>query len=259
MVVVHGHLDNGGPLDLVDLRTQAVSRLLTGPFYFKQLDKEENEVEVYADPRFSPDGKSLVFAVHSNRDGDGNDAVMGSGPLAVMDLATRKVRILKSTEKIDQYPCYTNSPRWSPNGKRILFACEDGSLLTDAAGTSLTELNLAIDKDGDAVAVNWVGDNCILFFGTKVRPAPGPDLPEDLHLFNLKTSKTLSQRQIFSAPFESLNSLSEATDRAILRRYFTGTPGVILETSGSTWKFPSDTPVHLLDGWKQNEIPSDCR
>jgi len=257
MVVVRGHLQNGGPLDLVNLHTQTVSRLLTRPFYFRQLDK--GEVEVYADPHFSPDGKSVVFAVHSNQPGDGNDAIDGSGPLAVMDLATRKVKVLKATEKIDQYPCYTNSPKWSPDGKMILFACEVGAFLTDATGTSLKAVSIEADKEGDTVAVNWVGDNCILIFEFKDGPVPGPDRWEDLRLYNLKTSKTLSQRQVFSVPFESLNSLSEATDRTILRRYFTGAHGVILETSGSTWKFPSDVPIHLLDGWKQNEVPWDCR
>ena len=138
----------GGVLDLVHVETGERSRLVSGPVYFKHLPRGEKEV--YADPRFSPDGKHVVFAIHVNSPGDGNDAMGATGPIAIVDTSSRHVQILKSTTKIDgeaEGPCFSNTPIWSSNSKWILFSCEDGAFLTDASGKTLRPMKIGSDEE----------------------------------------------------------------------------------------------------------------
>jgi Tol biopolymer transport system component len=99
LVTVSATTRYGGVLDLVNTGTGVRSRLVSGPVYFKHLPRGEREV--YADPRFSPDGKHVAFAVHVNSPGDGNDAMDAAGPIAVVDISSREVQILKSTTNIE--------------------------------------------------------------------------------------------------------------------------------------------------------------
>jgi hypothetical protein len=99
LVIVAATTRYGGVLDLEDIGSGVRSRLVSGPVYFKHLPRGEKEV--YADPRFSADGKQVVFAVHVNSPGDGNDAMDAAGPIAIVDIASRQVQILKSTTNID--------------------------------------------------------------------------------------------------------------------------------------------------------------
>lgn len=74
-------------------------------------------------PEWSPDGQRIAFA--SNRDGDSE--------IFIMDEGTRNIRQLTHNR------CYDGRPRWSPDGKWILYEtdCEGGDwdlYLIDADG-----------------------------------------------------------------------------------------------------------------------------
>src|SRR5271157_4255731 len=159
-VTVSPDTPNGGNLSLVDLRSRTQTRLTNGNLYFRHLNK--GETEVYADLKFSPDGKRVVFGIHGNVNNDANDADENSGPFAVYDIASHTIRILKSTTNIvEQGACSEWNPMWSPDGKWILFNCEDGAFITDAQGTTLRDLKLGTDKEALTSAVSWVGNGCV--------------------------------------------------------------------------------------------------
>lgn len=110
LVTVAHDTATGGNMSLLNLQTHKWARLTSGNLYFKASELDKSEKEVYDDPQFSPDHRSLAFAIHTDNPGDGNDAISDSGPIAVMDLLSHKVRVLKSTENIDgQGPCFANS------------------------------------------------------------------------------------------------------------------------------------------------------
>jgi Tol biopolymer transport system component len=164
IVVVAPNTATGGSLSLLDLQTHRQTRLTSGNLYFKASELDKGETEVYDDPQFSPDRRSLAFAIHTDNPGDGNDAINDSGPIAVMYLNSRRVRVLKATENIDgEGFCFANSPMWSPDGKWILFNCENGAFVTDAQGISLRDLKLGTDEDALTSAVSWVGNRCVLY------------------------------------------------------------------------------------------------
>ena len=254
----------GGSLSLLNLQTHTQTRLTTGHLYFQAKDLNKGETEVYDDPQFSPDGRSLAFAIHTDNPGDGNDAVMDSGPIAVMDLATRKVRVLHSTTKIDgQGPCFANDPMWSPDGKWILFNCEDGAFITDAQGAELRGLKWGTDRDASSYAVSWVGNGCVLY-ARVVDAAPGVhyyDAAEAL-LFNWHTGKSQSPKPLPGFAKRSVAGLQEASPSAVIRRT---DKELAIETDEKTWSFPesmwtrSKPPAaHLLESWPSDHIPTGC-
>ncbi len=86
-----------------------------------QLERLTNSVEFESDPRFSPDGKHVVFSIE---DTCGNPAPAGSawGPapsdLALLELSTGKIRRLHATPWSEKQPCF------SPDGLRLLFVSD---------------------------------------------------------------------------------------------------------------------------------------
>ena len=152
-----GALPLGGHLYLLDLKTRKVQRL-TGRSAF-------TKGEVYADPDFSPDGTSIVFAIHAKPSGPRSNA---TGPLATMDIRARKIGILDSTRNFGGLDAvYLEHPRWSPDGTRILFDAEGTFVIADATGKSkkeMTEAAAATPNDERAVSSRgWLGPGCVLF------------------------------------------------------------------------------------------------
>lgn len=263
LVTVAPDTETGGNLSLIDLKTHVWTKLTDGHLYFKSKDLDKGETEVYDDPQFSPDGRSLAFAIHTDNPGDGNDAVNDSGPIAVMDLRTRKVRVLKSTENIDgQGFCFANKPTWSPNGKWILFNCEDGALITDARGTTLRDLKLGTNKDASTYAVSWVGNGCILYV-QGVGAQNDNSYSDVALLFSLSTSKSENLSSWLAFPKWPVAGLIDASDSSFIRR----TESTLnIETSGKNWSVPEDTqtswkgiPAHVVGGWPPSSIPLECR
>lgn len=104
-----------GQIYRLDIATSQIRKLTSAAFYYtsKRLAQAEfPERELYSDVEVSPDSQFVVFAVHSVADNDSDDIVALSGPLAVMDLSSGKVRILSSTERVTgDGPAFANGPR----------------------------------------------------------------------------------------------------------------------------------------------------
>jgi len=258
----------GGNLSLLDLQTHMQTKLTVGNLYFKTSELNKDEREVYDDPQFSPDRRSLAFAIHTDNPGDGNDAIDDSGPIAVMDLQSRKVRVLKSTENIEgQGSCFASSPRWSPDGKWILFNCEDGAFVTDARGASLRDLKLGTDGDAQTSAVSWAGNSCVLYLQSHTTNGSLDPSKDEVLLFSLRTS--ISSKPTSKMPFPNWTAtgLQEASDSAFILLSDTGKT---IETSGKEWTFPVTrqdfdgyTPLmwpaaHIIADWKPSSIPREC-
>jgi len=245
-------------MSLLDLRGNSQTQLTNGHLYFKHLNK--GETEVYDDPQFSPDGRSLAFAIHGNLPGDGNDAEENSGPIAVFDFKSHQIRVLKSTENIDgQGPCSESNPMWSPDGKWILFNCENGAFITDALGTNLHPLKIGTEDKPVTSAVAWVGNNCVLYLQSADVPPYAPRASDEARLLNLRTSESQGTAILFTFPLESVAGLAEASESAVIRRNSWGSGySSIVETKETQWQFPSPVTAHVLGGWLYATIPQGC-
>jgi len=201
----------GGPLLLLDLRSGRMRRLTPHQYWGK---KEKGQVEVYADPAFSPDGKRVVFAIRDYYPGsDRNNAVDDAGPLATVDLRSGRVRILTSTLNVDgQGVAFSNSPRWSPDGRRILVSFEVGASITSAHGVGLQQLTDVMDaslkpvQDDElgSTALDWVGNECVVyaFFSGKA----GSIVPDfGLRILHLKASKIGNLADVAQLPATALD------------------------------------------------------
>jgi Tol biopolymer transport system component len=259
----------GGSLNLLNLQTHTWTKLTSGNLYFKASELDKNQKEVYDDPQFSPDRRSLAFAIHTDNPGDGNDAENDSGPIAVMDFPSRKIRVLESTENIDgQGLCFANSPMWSPDGTRILFNCEDGAFVTDARGASLRDLKLGTDKDALTSAVSWVGNGCVLYLQSHTTNGSLDPSKDEVLLFDLQTSSSSKFAPAMLFPGKIVSGLREASDLALVRE---SSAGKTIETTGKEWILPATrldfdgyTPLispaaHIIANWKPSSIPSGCR
>ncbi len=268
LVTVSPDTETGGNLSLLDLQTQAQIQLTNGHLYFKAKDLNKGETEVYEDPQFSPDGRSLTFAIHTDNPGDGNDAINDSGPIAVMEMKTRKVRVLKSTENIDgQGFCFANTPMWSPDGKWILFNCEAGGFITDVRGTTLRDLKLGTDQDPNAYAVSWVGNSCVLFVQSHTTNGSLDPSKDEVFLYNLRTSSSQKLASWTALPSWRTAGLREASESVFILESHAGRT---IETKGKEWTFPATQRVfsghyswkapaaHIIGGWQVASIPHGC-
>jgi len=269
LVIVELDTATGGNLSLLDMQTHVQKKLASGNLYFKASELDKGETEVYDDPQFSPNRRSLAFAIHTDNPGDGNDAINDSGPIAVMDLRSRSVRVLKATENIDgEGLCFANSPMWSPDGKWILFNCEDGAFITDAQGTSLRDLKLGTDQDALTYAVSWVGNGCVLYLQSHTTNGSLDPSKDEVLLYNLRTSS--SQKPALSMPFPGwiATGLREASDSAFILE---SSAVKTIETSGKEWILPATrldfhgyTPLiwpaaHIIADWRPSSIPRECK
>ena len=84
-----------GQIYRLDFATSQIRKLTSAAFYFtsKRFPHPAfQERELYPDVEVSPDSQSVAFAVHSVADNDSDDLVGLSGPLAVMELLSGKIR-----------------------------------------------------------------------------------------------------------------------------------------------------------------------
>jgi Tol biopolymer transport system component len=264
LVTVATRTETGGDLSLLNLQTRTQVRLTNGHVYFKSKDMYKGETEVYDNPQFSPGGRSVAFAIHTDNPGDGNDAINDSGPIAVMDLQTRRVQVLKSTTDIDgQGLCFANTPMWSPDGQWILFNCEDGAFITDARGSSLRDLKLGTERDSNTAAVSWVGNGCVLYVQGSGASPDAFYKSEEALLFNLHTSRSEKAAGLGDFRESSVEGLTEASQSAFIRRT---NSELSIDTDGMKWTFPESTwklrrppAAHVIGGWEARKIPQECK
>lgn len=256
MVAAAAETSYGGPLELFNLKTRKWTQLTHRQLYFHRLHKGAREV--YADPDFSPDGRRIVFAIHVNSPGDGNDAVDASGPLAVMNLKTRKVRILEASTNLGGNGfCFANQPRWSPDGQEILFDCSDGAVVMDAAGQHARILPIGSFTDY-AAGLGWLGNHCVLYLRAKNW---GQYSSYEARFLNLKTGRSEDASQLLLGGSKTAQGLAEASPTAdVQRMYFSPgpSPPVYLVSPQGKVALPEKAATELLDGWSQAALPGTC-
>ncbi|MDR2412227.1 MAG: Tol-Pal system beta propeller repeat protein TolB [Holosporales bacterium] len=103
-------------------------------------------------PRYSPDGKSLIFSV----------ARKGVSSIYTFDLQTRKTRRLTNSNCIDTSPCY------SPDGRQIVFNSDRGGsqqlYVMDADGGNVRRLSFGPGRFATPVFSprgDWIAFTCI--------------------------------------------------------------------------------------------------
>jgi len=219
---VRGRRHYGGPIYLLDLSTGHIAQLTAGLRSEHRLGSGEQEV--YDEPDFSPDGGRIVFDVHYENQGDANDLVMASGPLAVMDLKTRQTRVLQTTKNVGGYgPAFANGPSWSPNGEKILVNFEVGAATVTSDGAHLTDLSDQMTQGRDRVepgAFGWFGNACVIYFLNEENRG-GPDVPhQEVGILHLKTKSTEPASRLLGVPIELLakaDGLEVSGDLVLIR------------------------------------------
>ena len=159
-----------GQLYRLDIETSEIRKLMSAAFYYTSKRFPESEFperELYSDAEVSPDSRFVAFAVHSVADNDSDDLVGLSGPLAVMDFSSGKVRILSSTEKVNgEGPAFANRPRWSNDGQKLLMAFEVSGAITSLSGDALQWVDRPMPKkltEGIVSPKGWWSSKEILF------------------------------------------------------------------------------------------------
>jgi hypothetical protein len=245
----------GGPLCILNIATGVLERVPSDPFYNDRPGRKR--IEFYADPEFAPDDKSVVFAAHGRGTGD---LVEKNGPFAIFDLATRHIRILKNSLGNDGFPIgFPYDPHWSTDGKQILLNYEGHSSITDAGGTTLTDLVIPENEISQSplsygmYSVGWLGPGCVLY-------EAGEDPDRDpARILNLSTGTTTSAADLLKLPEQSLRGILAFSGQHWVRRhgsrYRVDGPGV-------SWLIPGDsatTHVRILRKSSEDSIPDGCR
>ena len=180
------------------LSTGGISDLYILDFDTQKLHRLTNDNYHDADPDWSPDGKSIVFA--SDRTTSGG---AGKTNLFLIDPATGAIRYLTFGAWKDQ------TPRWSNKGDRIAFTSDRSGYydiyVVDAAGrgSKVTQLT------GGAFDPEWLPDDTGLFF------AGFQNLKYQIFQYDLKTAAASdlialevpdSARATIAVPSDTANS-----------------------------------------------------
>jgi hypothetical protein len=238
----------GGPFLILDVASGAIDTMMPDP-YFNGTARGDL-AEFYTDPEFSPDGKSVVFATHAH--GEGNDLQL-SGPLALLNLQTREVSIVKSTVYEDGLPLgYIRDPHWSPDGKQILGTVEGRIFLTGADGQALSELT--IPESGRVYAIGWFGTGCILYHtGEEAERSPA-------WVFRLNTRTASLAGAMLGLGEDELRGLRGIAEDL---RMFSDPDGYRVDGPGGSWLIhgsPETTFARLLPQTAgATQVPADCR
>jgi WD40-like Beta Propeller Repeat len=152
-----------GYLYVLNVETQKTQRLLAAPFYFR----ERGQREEYTDAEISPDSQQIAFSVHSVQGNDADDLVGLAGPLAMVDVASGQVHVVRSTLSISNHgPVFINTPAWSPDGERILIAFEVGGAIVNVKTQKLQLLDSTIfnpSGHGTYIPLSWWSKSDLFF------------------------------------------------------------------------------------------------
>jgi hypothetical protein len=248
--------ESGGLFFILDVATGAIERMPPDP-YFNDASVADL-VEFYADPDFSPDGERVVFATHANAVGD---EVQTSGPLAILDLKTREVTILKSTVGESGLPLgFVRDPHWSPDGRLVLATIEGHAFVMDSGGQDLAEAVIPESEFSQSpqsygmYAIGWLGSRCVLY-------QAGDDPEHDpTRILNLSTGRTSSAAEMLRLPEPWLRGVRGSTGRLWAR---SDPEGFRIEGPGISWVIRGDAEtvyVRLLrQGSTEDLAPSECK
>jgi hypothetical protein len=242
-----GPMHNGGQLYLLSIATGKVHRLTHTQVYDKR--------EVYSYPDFSPDGHEVVFAVHVEIGGNGDDTVMSAGPFAILNLRSGLVREISSTEDVEgNGPGYGSSPRWSPNGKKLSLNIEDDVFLTNSSGKPLQDASSWMQ--GSPFALDWLGNECIVSVG-------GYDWEteekEPAKVLLLDTHKTKPLAKLVGLAPAQVTGLVAFSPTIRVRKVG---DKLIIETHNGTWSVvdPDHYPnVRIFSTWTDAQVPTACQ
>jgi len=240
----------GGPLYL--LRNSGKPELVTHGTYY---NKSRRPPEIYSDPDFAPDGKRVVFSIHSQPTGD---LVEASGPFAILELETKKVTILADTLHVPGEAWgvgFASSAFWSPDGRKILLNFEDGSALTDPEGKGLENLSPLFKGDDWSSSLGWIGSQCVVYVTGKdyidARQQPA-------RFLNLKTHATGALNSLLGLAPEQVTNLVTISGAIRVRRRGRD---LLVESSAGQWTIPNTgkgTRIQILPR-PSSEIPESCR
>jgi len=248
--------ESGGPFFILNVSTGELERMGPDP-YFNDASVAEL-AEFYADPDFLPGGERVVFATHANAEGS---EVQISGPLAILDLQTREIAILRSTVGATGLPLgYMRDPRWSPDGRQVLGNIEGHAFVTDSGGQAVAEVVIPaseisqLPQSYGVYAIGWLGSGCVLY-------QAGDDPERDpARILGLSTGRTAPTAGTLRLPEQSLRGVRGFTGRLWAR---TDPSGFRIEGPGISWLIRGDaetTYVRLLPQRNgADQIPSDCR
>ena len=160
-------------------------------------------------------------------------------------------------------PCSESDPQWSPDGKWILFNCEDGAFLTDPQGRTLRALKISIDNAGSC-AVGWVGGHCVLYLQTPKDQGHFDFDHESVKLLDLRHSQSFDATKMLDKFSPSTGGLQQASTDALISRLESR---LIIETWGKRWELPLEEKpnepqtalAQLLTGWEPRAIPDYCK
>jgi hypothetical protein len=243
-------MHNGGQLYLLSISTGKIRRLIHAPVY--------NKREVYAYPDFSPSGNQVIFAIHSQlgaAPSDGDDAVTDAGPFGIIDLRSGVVKKLPSTVDIQgNGPAYGTSPRWSPDGGQIFVNLENDFALTDSSGSHLQSTSeWTLD---DTLALDWLGNGCIVYIGGKDWKAAEEQPAKVLHLSTHQTEPLDKLLAVASAQVTNLIAFSPT-----IRVRKVGDK-LVVETNSDTWSVADaeeHPTVRIFSTRTDAQVPALCR
>jgi hypothetical protein len=247
----------GGPFLIMDTASGKIDPMMPDP-YFNDASVGGDLAEFYSDPEFSQDGKLVLFAAHAA--GLGSE-VHTSGPLAILNLATREVSIVKSTVASDGLPYgHMRNPHWSPDGKQILGNIEGRAFVAEVDGQTLNEAKIPeseISQSGSSYgmhAIGWLGGECVLY-----QAGETPDR-DPARVLQLRTQMTSPAAEMLHISEDNLRGLR---DLAGGLRIVSVPEGYRVEGPAGNWLIRGDREeifTRLLPVRAgATQIPAECR
>ncbi|MBA4602506.1 DPP IV N-terminal domain-containing protein [Thermoactinomyces mirandus] len=138
--------------------------------------------EFDSSPRWSPDGKKIVFA-------------RSDGNIYTVDAANRKVTRLTNAED----GVYHSSPDWSPDGEKIVFHSSDKNGYADlymmnSDGSNITQITGKNEKNSSEYAPHFSSDGKYLLF------EKSKEGETDIYVMNLATKQAQNITKNFDQP-----------------------------------------------------------
>jgi len=248
LIPTHAKNKYGAKMYLFSVTT---GKLTTIPL--QPVDKGAGAGEVYSEPRFSPDGKKLLFVTHAQADGD---IIEGSGPLAILDLKTLQAKPLQPKTQIDGSADFLSRPMWDLKGRQILVNIEDTLAVIDVQANSIRRLDHEVlDNFLDwSTGIGWIGTNCILYeMGTARTSADS-----SFFVLDLKTGKHFPSGQVPGLSKTDLRGLVSFTfPFALIKK----NDRFVLTTSERTdsLSLPASATVQLISKPDEEGIQDECK